>query len=594
MPYIMGQWRGLLLILVMTIASAGVAALMPWPLKILVDYALGDADVPAILGSVLGALSLETTAVVLIVTASVVSLLLFALNSALDAGLNYAWSSYGLRMVYDLASDLFARLQRLSLLFHGQGKVGDWLARISGDTWCTYQLASDLLISPLQQVFIVFTVSAVALALDPLMTLYLLVLTPVLAVSARYFGDRLKKRARQQREMQSRIMSFVQQTLTAIQIVQLFGREKANRDHINELAAVAVKRSQQNVIVNQGFEFINGFLMATALAVIIFTGGQRVVSGAMTVGSLLVFVAYINTLKTAFGGLLGAYSNLKTTEASIDRVVEILDSEQKIEESPSARPLPDSTRPGASIDLDHVTFGYRSGHPVLHNVSIRVDPGERIALVGATGAGKSTLASLIPRLFDPWDGRILINGADARDVKIADLRNSVSLVLQDSFLLPMSVAANIAYARPGATENEVIAAAQAANAEEFIQKLPQGYDTILGERGATLSGGQRQRLSIARALLKDAPILILDEPTSALDTKTETEIIDALEQLMRGCTVIVIAHRFSTIRFVDRIYVLEDGRIVEQGNHSELMQAKRRYHRYFMLQAPGVEEGGKP
>ncbi len=584
MPYIMRQKRGLAVILILTIVSAATAALMPWPLKILVDYALGDAEIPAFIESFFAALSISIAPMVLIFAAAIASFALFALNSALDVGTTWTWSASGMRMVYDLARDLFSQLQRLSLLFHGRGSVGDWLARLSGDVWCTYKLASELLVSPAQHMFTIFTVTALAWTLDPLLTIVLLAVTPVLTGSALYFGKRLKRRSRQQLEARSQLTSLVQQTVTAIPVVQAFSREATNKHRFSQVAGQIVVRGQQGVLIRHAYTFVNGFSMAVGMAIILYLGGQQVLSGSISVGSLLVFTAYVQTLRGAFGGLLGAYGNLKGTEANIDRVLEVLDSEETVKDKPGALPLPAIQGRGMAVRLKNITFGYEPNRPVLHDISLDVAPGETIALVGPTGVGKSTFVSLIPRFFDPWEGCVLVNGVDARDVQLASLRAQIALVLQEPFLLPMTVAANVAYGRLDADRDQVEAAAHAANAHEFIRRLPNGYDTVIGERGATLSGGQRQRLAIARALLKDSPILILDEPTSALDPQTEALLLEALERLMADRTTFIIAHRMSTVRHADRAVVLGDGKIQESGSHDALIAARGKYHRYYTLQ----------
>jgi len=269
-----------------------------------------------------------------------------------------------------------------------------------------------------------------------------------------------------------------------------------------------------------------------------------------------------------------------------------LEARDEVRDRPGARPLAPVRRGrGRHVRIEGVTFGYEPGRPALKGVTLEARPGETVALVGPTGAGKSTLVSLIPRFFDPWQGRVTIDGVDVRDAKLSSVRAQVALVLQEPFLLPLTVAENIAYGRPGATREQVVAAAVAARADDFIRRLPKGYDTVIGEHGATLSGGERQRLSIARALLKDAPILILDEPTSALDAGTESSLMEALEALMAGRTTFIVAHRLSTIRGADRVVVLEDGEVVETGTHEELMAARRTYHRMHTLQfAPHARE----
>jgi ATP-binding cassette subfamily B protein/subfamily B ATP-binding cassette protein MsbA len=325
--------------------------------------------------------------------------------------------------------------------------------------------------------------------------------------------------------------------------------------------------------------------MTAGAAIVLYAGGQRVLSGALTVGSLLVFVAYLQSMQRAIESLLNTYGNLKSAEAGVDRVLEVLDADEQVRDKPGAVDLPTRQRGAAGgIRLEAVSFGYQPGRTVLHDISFEVQPGETIALVGPTGAGKTTLVSLIPRFFDPWRGCVMLDGVDIRDISLASLRKQVSLVLQDPFLLPLTVAENIAYGRPDASREAIVSAARAANADRFIRELPQGYDTPLVERGATLSGGQKQRLSIARALLKDAPILILDEPTSALDADTEALLVEALERLTRGRTTFIIAHRLSTIRHADRILVMEKGAIAEIGTHRELIAANGSYARLHALQ----------
>jgi ATP-binding cassette subfamily B protein len=373
----------------------------------------------------------------------------------------------------------------------------------------------------------------------------------------------------------------VHQTLTALPIVQAFDTREQNTLRFQGLASDAVTRSQRTVLLTSLSGVVNGLITTAGTATILYFGGLKVLAGTLSLGSLLVFLAYLRSLQTASEGLLAVYTTFKTTSASIDRVFEVLDSEEMVREQPGAPVLP---MVRGHVQLEALTVGYEPGRPVLHDVSLEAQPGETIALVGPTGAGKSTLVSLIPRFFDPWSGRVLIDGHDVRGVQLKSLRAQIALVLQEPFLLPLSVAENIAYGRPGATREEIEQAAVAANAHEFIVRMPDGYDTVLGERGATLSGGERQRLSIARALLKDAPILILDEPTSALDSETESLLLEALERLMSGRTTFIIAHRLSTIRRADRIVVIEDGRAVEQGTHGDLIAAGGTYQRFHDLQ----------
>ena len=583
--YPLHQWRSLVVILALTAATSFVAALQPWPMKILVDYALGDKTVPALAESLLGNWNLTLNSFLLVVTAALASLGLYALNSVLDVSLNWFWSAAGQRMVYELAETLFNRLQRLSLLFHHQRTVGDSLSRLTEDTYCVYTLTSALLVSPAQQVLTLLSIGIVAWNLEPTLTLLSLSVAPLMGVSSLFFGARLKRRMKLNREAQSRLLSFIHQTFTAIPLVQAFGRENRNFQQFQYLATDIVAQSQRNTLLRGTYRFANGSIITVGNAIVLYAGGQQVLLGKITVGSLLVFLAYLKSLQIAFSGLLATYGNLKSAEASIDRVLEVLDAQEEVQDAPGAQYLPAGGAKGW-VRLENVTFGYQLGNPVLKEITLEAQPGETIALVGFTGAGKSTLVSLIPRFFDPWQGRVLLDGMDVRQLQLTSLRSQMGLVLQEPFLLPLTVAENIAYGRPEASYEEIVAVAKAANADEFIKLLPQGYDTAIGERGATLSGGQRQRIAIARALLKDAPVLILDEPTSALDGQTEALLLSALERLMAGRTTFIIAHRLSTIRQANQIAVLDRGQVVEIGTHQELQRIGGLYQRLHSLQFP--------
>ena len=585
--------RALIGIVLLTLIGALLTALMPWPIKILVDYALGDVATPLLLQNIFEYLSLTQTAGLLVVTAGVISLLLFVISSALEVALTMMWSSSGQRMVYDLATDLFDRLCALTLGFHSRQSVGDSLSRLSIDTYCVFAVVQGLLVAPIRQVFTLCTVAAFAWFMDPQLTLLAFLLAPLMVVVARVVGARLKARAKAQREAQSQIMSLVQRTLSAMPMVQAFGAEQRNQLEFENLSTTAVARSQRSVLLAQSFGFMNGFLMTTGTAIVLFFGSQRVLAGELSIGSLLIFVAYLATIRGSMVGLMSIYGSLKVTESSIDRVFEILDSSEVVEDRPGAAELRVAADDGVGdLKIENVSAGYEAGRAVLSDITLDAKAGETIALVGPTGSGKSTLVSLLPRFMDPWKGRITIGGQDIRDIRLSSLRDQIGLVLQEPFLLPVSVAANIAYGRPDASQAEIVAAARAANADVFIQELPDGYDTVLAERGATLSGGQSQRISIARALLKDAPILILDEPTSALDAETEALLLAALERLMAGRTTFIVAHRLSTIRHADQIVVLENGRIAEIGRHEQLLCTGGYYQRAYGLQfSEPVAEG---
>jgi len=590
--YAFREWRWIVAIVVLTALAAVMTAVSPWPMKLLVDYALGTTAAPPALEAILGKLGVESGRGTLVVLAALTSLAIFAINSLLGMGLNLSWNVCGQRMVYSLAADLFARLQRLSLLFHRRRTVGDSLSRLTGDTWCIYSVTDGLLVAPIQQAITLAVMITIGFALDPVLAWLALAVAPLLALSSRYFGKRLKVRAKLGREAQSRLMSFVHQTLRSLPLVKTFGTELRNSRSYARLAGEAVHLAQRGTLLGSAYGLVNGLITTAGVALVLYVGSSRVLSGAIPLGTLLVFLSYVRRMETASGAMFKIYTKLKAVEASVDRILEVMDSDELVRDAPGAGPLPGPHR--GHVRFEDVTFGYEAGQPVLHNVCFEALPGQTIALVGPTGAGKSTVASLIARFFDPWTGRITFDGADAREVTLSSLRAQTSVVFQDAFLLPLTVAENIAYGRPLASRDEIVEAAAAAQSDDFIRRLPQGYDTVLGEGGVNLSGGERQRLTIARALLKNAPVLILDEPTSALDAETEAALVRALQRLTAGRTTFVIAHRLSTVRNADCILVLEDGRIVESGSHDALLERGGVYHRLYRSQFAGAAGPGAP
>ena len=583
--YPLREWRSMALLLILTIANSMIVGLQPWPMKILVDYAIGDTALPTQLPSLLKYISVVPTPFTLVILAAISSLGFYLLNMTIDFSLTWFWSATSQRMVYDLANSLFYRLQRLSLLFHYRRTVGDSLSRLTEDVYCVHHLTEALFVAPSKSLLTLISIGILAYKLDPWLTLISFAVAPVMGWSALMFGDRLKRRHQQNREADSVLLSFVHQTFTAMEIVQVFGTEESNRKYFKRLTHKLLNLRKSHILLKSSSEFVNGLIEIVCTAFILGYGSRQVLLNSITVGSLLIFLAYLKSMQIAFKSLLIAYGNFKAKEGSAERVREILQAKNDLPEIAKPLVLPISTtKTGKSICFQEVTFGYEPDSPILEDFNLEVSAGETIAIVGATGSGKSTLVSLIPRFFDPWQGKVLFDGINLRQIRLDSLRSQVAIVLQESFLLPLTIAQNIAYGSFQASRQEIIAAAVAANADGFIRSLPEGYDTIIEERGANLSGGQKQRIAIARAFLKDAPVLILDEPTSALDLHTESLLIEAIERLMMGKTTFIIAHRLSTIRQCDRIIVLDRGKIVEAGTHPELLAANSYYHHLYSLQ----------
>jgi ATP-binding cassette subfamily B protein len=584
--YALKEWRSLIIIGLFTLITPAITALQPWPIKILIDYALGDHTLPNSIQNLINHFSIGEINKFLIVVAAIFSFALFALNSFIDMVITFAWSSAGQRMVYKLSADLFHHLQRLSLAFHSRQRIGDLINRISDDTYCVYKASQVLLISPIRNLLTLILITTVAWELDQNLTLVLLALSPLMAISALYFGPRLKRQARQKRENQSFIMNLLHQTISSIPLVKAHSAEARNSQRFETLTRDAAAISQQESLLENSYNVVNGLTTTAGIAIIIFLGGQKVLSGAISVGTLIVFISYMHSLEGVLKAILETYGSVKPIEVSIDRVSELLIEENTVTDNPRAISLPihkDSMR-GRHIRLEDITFGYKLKESVLKNICLEALPGEKLAIVGKSGAGKSTLVSLILRYYDPWNGRVTFDGIDIRNIKLSSLRSQIAIVLQEPFLFPVTVLENISYGRPDASREEIIRAAKLAHAHEFILNLTNGYDTMIGDKGATLSGGQKQRIALARAFLKDAPILILDEPTSAIDDQTESPILEAIDELSNARTTIMIAHRLSTVRSANRIIVLENGQVAESGSHNELILVGGIYQQFYSVQ----------
>lgn len=581
--YALPHWKCLAYIAGLMFLSVGLEALVPWPLKVLVDSVLQGDPLPEKLrwleelpaaGSPLGLVAWLAGATVLVYLLNQTS---YTIRTYLEAGV-------GVRMAMDLGADLFDRLQRLSLRYHGRQMTGDLLRRVTHDTGCVKQLVLGVLLPLLHALASLVTLFFIMWNMDPPLAIMAMIVAPPLGLLIKLFARPMAERTYDQQQMEGQMMALAEQTLSALPAVQAFGREDYEESRFRQMSFRTLQAYLRAVASQLQFKVGVGGVLAVGTAVIMGIGGIHVVRESLSVGGLLVFLSYLASLYGPMTTLAYLTSGFAAAAGGARRVLEVMGQEEEIKDMPGCSPLPATGGKGREVRFERVTAGYEKDRPILKEVSFETFPGQTVAVVGATGAGKSTLVSLIPRLLDPWEGRVTIDGVDIRQVSLESLRSQVAMVLQDPFLLPLSVAENISYGRPGASPQQVMEAAAAAGAHEFIQRLPQGYETVIGEGGASLSGGERQRISIARALLKDAPILIMDEPTSSLDAGTEATLVEALETLMAGRTTFIIAHRLSTVRRADRIVVLDEGRVVEIGTHEELLAKNGLYRRFYDLQ----------
>lgn len=567
--YARPHWRALIVLVVSMLANIGLELLRPWPLKLVIDNVLGNHPLPAALGGLPGAQNVDT----LLIWVVVATLVIFLLGTVTQMAYTFYSMRLGQQMTYRLAGDLFAHLQRLSLLFHLRRPTGDLISRVTGDTWCVNTIVTDAIVPALQALITVVSMFIVMWALQPTLTVLALAVAPLFVVVIKILGRPMKDRSRDQRDLEGQMMSVVEQTLSAVPAVQAHVREEHETLRFRRYADRTITAYIRTTVAGIWFELFVGLVTTLGTAAVIYVGARLALEHKLTAGTIIVFLSYLGSLYEPLNSIAYTTPTIQGAAAEADRVSEILEIEPAIRDRPGAPPA----RVQGTIRYEHITFGYQPNQPVLHDVSIEARPGETVAIVGPTGAGKTTLMNLLVRFYDPWTGRITIDGVDLRDVQHRSLRAQIALVLQDPFIFPLSIGDNIAYAKPDATRDQIAAAAKAANAHDFITRLPDGYETIVGERGATLSGGEKQRLSIARAFLKDAPVLVLDEPTSALDAHTEAALLGALERLMEGRISFVIAHRLSTIRHASQILVIDDGRIVESGTHRQLLEEQGVY-----------------
>jgi ATP-binding cassette subfamily B protein len=561
--------------------------LRPWPIKIIFDHILSDRPTPHYLSFLSGVLHSGKLTSLVCVSSGII--MIAVVRGALSYFQVYTTSRVGNQLVYSLRRELFAHIQRLSLSFHNRARSGELLTKVASDTNTLKDVFADLAITNTSDLLTIVGVFAIMFALNWELTSIVLATFPFLLGNLFYRYRRAKASARRQRKTEERIATRISEALTSVLLVQAFGRERYEEERFDIESSAYVQESVRNARVEAMAARAVEILSAAGTCAVVLFGSWQVLQGKMTLGGVVIFTSYLQSLYRPLRNMAKFSTQFSKAVVSAQRIAEVLEIEPAIKDDPTA--IKASHLKGGIV-FSSVSFDYGDGKGVLKDVSFAISPGQRVALVGTSGAGKSTLISLILRLYDPQCGTVSIDGVDVRKYQRESLRRQIGIVLQNSILLGASIKENIAYGKLDATMEEIIAAARASHAHEFIMRLEDGYDTLIGERGATLSGGQQQRIAIARALVRNAPILILDEPMTGLDGESEANVLDAFNRLMAGKTCLLITHDLQAVMDADLVLVLEEGRIVEQGRHSRLMAQSRRYRQLYDLKLGRYESQG--
>ncbi len=562
--YLRPYRRPMLIATVSLVAGAALGLVFPWIMQNLVDAVLAHGDLA------------ELNRITLILIAT------FLARSVFYYFQNYHLAYVGERVVVDLRQETYTHLHTLDLRFYADRRVGELVSRLSSDVTLVRAALTNNVAAVLSQGLTFIGSLALMLLLNWRLTLFILVLAPLVAVSGALFGRRLRHLSTQVQDQLADATALAEEALSGVRVVKAFTREPYEAQRYARQVEHTFAATMRLTRVRSAFGPLITFMGFAALAGMLWFGGREVLAGRLTGGALIAFLVYGINIAAALGAFTSLYAQLQEALGASRRIFELLDEVPEIRDAPAARPLPTAA---GRLTFDGVSFAYPgTSLAVLQDIRLEVQPGEVLALVGPSGAGKSTLFNLIPRFYDPTAGRICLDGHDLREVTLVSLRGQIGLVPQEPHLFSGSVRENLRYGRLEASDGDLAAAARAANADDFIARLPQGYDTLVGEKGIKLSGGQRQRIAIARAVLRDPRLLLLDEATSSLDSESEHLVQEALERLMRGRTTVIIAHRLSTVHRADRIAVLDGGRLAELGTHAALLAQNGLYARLYRMQ----------
>ncbi|PYI52520.1 ABC transporter ATP-binding protein [Paenibacillus flagellatus] len=571
--HVKGHWALMLLALVCLVANSLLEFVIPQLTRHTIDRVIPDGDTGAL--AWIGAAILGTA-------------LLLGLFGYLSS---VTMATVGQRAVYDLRNELYRHMQSLDMAFFDRNRTGDLMSRVTSDVNMLQQLVSSGMMQILTDAFTFFAIALYMLYVDWQLTLLMLATFPLMLYTTRKFSKRIRASFKTVQQSVAEVSNHLQDTLSGIRLIKSFASEDYELERFAERSETNMKANLRTVRLRAIYEPVIDLLNYVGMVAVLIFGAWQTIRGDLTVGAIVAFLAYLRLLQNPIRHFSRILNTIQQSAAAYERIVEVLETKPEVVEKADAVPLPPVN---GHIVFRGVSFAYRPDVPVLRDFDLTIEPGKVTALVGPSGAGKSTVAHLIARFYDPQAGSIVIDGLDLKDVALKSLREQMGVVSQDIVLFNGTVRDNIRYGKPEATDDEIAAAARAANAHEFIASFPNGYDSEIGERGVKLSGGQKQRISIARAILKNPRLIVLDEATASLDTESEHLIQEALSRLLAGRTCLVIAHRLSTIRSADRIVVMDGGSIAEAGTHEELLARNGKYKKLHDLQFPQEEAGDSP